>query len=99
MRRLLEMLRGLVWLLGVALPQLKFGVSGYRSWVSFGAVALPDLWNLVSHNDCQLRDGFGLRVWPLTQPTESMGSHSAQSSEAGPQVLAAPFSSRSWLRT
>jgi len=90
---------GLVWLLGVASPQLTFGVSGCRSRVSFRAVALPDLWNLVSHNDCQLRDGFGLRAWPLTQPAESVGSHLAQPLEAGPQVLAAPFFSRSCLQT
>ena len=98
MWQLLEMLMGLVWLFGVASPQLEFGVSGSRSWVSFRAVVLPDLWNRVSHNDCQLRDGFGQRAWLLTQPAESVGSHLAQPLEAGPQVLVAPFFSRSCLQ-
>ena len=77
MWQLLEMLTGLVWLFGVGSLQLVLEVSGSRSWVSFRAVVLPDLWNLVSHNDCQLRDGFGQRAWPLTQPAESVGSHLA----------------------
>lgn len=90
---------GLVWLFGVASPQLIFEVSGSRSWVSSRAVVLPGLWNLVSHNDCQLRNGFGQRAWPLTQPVESVGSHLAKSLEAGPQVLASPFFSRRCLQT
>jgi hypothetical protein len=99
MWRLLEMLMGLVWLFGAASPQLKFEVSGSRSWVSFRAVVLPGLWNLVSHNDCQLRDGFGQRAWPLTQRAESVGSHLAKSVAAESQVLAAAFFSRRCLQT